>query len=68
MFAGDLSTQSSEISKVLDGYYKLANEVLENSPLLQVLDIETETGGTEAWRRHETEHRVSREWFALLLV
>lgn len=67
MFAGDLPTQSSEISRVLDGYSKLADDVLENSPLLEDLDLETEPGGTEAYRRLESEHRDSREWFALLL-
>lgn len=67
MFAGDLPTQSAEISRVLDGYCKLADEVLEKSDLLKDLDLETEAGGSAAYERLESEHRDSREWFALLL-
>ena len=67
MFAGDLPTESGEISRILDGYCKLADEILEKSPLLKDLDLETEAGGAAAYEKLKSEHRDSREWFAILL-
>lgn len=67
MFAGDLPTQSTEIPRLLEGYTEFADKILGSSPLLKDLDLETEIGGAEAWRRLEAEHRDSREWYAILL-